>query len=780
VTLLKEMTVMKFWILLFVFFISSAGVLMSNEQEKESRLRVRPFHLRQVRLLEGPLKAAAERNQTFLRGLELDRMLHNFRLTAGLPTSAEPLGGWESPTTELRGHFVGHYLSACALMFASAGDRELKTKADMMVAELAKCQQKLGNGYLSAYPEELIDRVETTGKVWAPWYTLHKIYQGLIDVYEYTGNTQALDVVKKMAAWAKNRTDRLTDAQMQKMLNVEFGGMSESLFNLFAITNDPGHLALAQRFEKRSFLDPLVEHTDKLKGLHVNTHIPQVIGAARGYELTGDERYRMLSSFFWDQVVRARSYATGGTSNGEHWGSEPYHLSTQLGPTTEESCCSYNMLKLTSHLFCWDPLPAYADYVERTYLNSILPTQEPGTGMLMYYKPLGSGWYKTFGTPRNSFWCCTGTGVESFGRLASDVYYYDENGIFVNLFVPSEVRWAEQGMTLRQETSFPADPRTRFTIRVKKPLPMLLRIRIPEWSRKGGRVAINGQDAGITSSPGSYLVLQRTWKDGDRVDVEYQMELHLHPMPDNPGMAAIMYGPLVLAGKLTGDPLPDTLKYGPYGPALPPVLSPVLVTDAKDITTWIEPLPGRSLAFRTKGVGLPHDVELVPLEEIRDQRYAVYWNIYGKSAWGEAKKESEALAGAMIDRLIVGDSSSEMIHNVVGNEMLRGTDAGKNWIATKDWFSVSVNVLIDRPINLRFTYAKGDTGRAYAIQVDEIYLQGKPMARETTAGTIEEEYAIPLPMTHGRRTVIVTFRSQRWHEGKRVLGCEVYGGTGIN
>ncbi len=766
---------MKTWSISALLGVFCAGTLMSGELNTDARVHVHPFALQQVRLLDGPIKEAAERNQAFLRGMDLDRLLHTFRLTAGIPTSAEPLGGWEAPTIELRGHFTGHFLSACALMYASAGDAVLKAKADTLVAELAKCQGKLGNGYLSAYPEEFIDRVEATGKVWAPWYTLHKIFQGLIDVYVYTGNTQALDVVKKMTAWAKKRTDRLSDEQMQDMLKTEFGGMSESLFNLYAITKDPAHLSLAKRFEKRSFLDPLQNHEDKLRGLHANTHIPQAVGAARGYELTGEKRYGTISRFFWNQVVHARSYATGGTSNGEHWGSEPYHLSTQLGPSTEESCCSYNMLKLTSHLFSWDPEPEYAEYYERTYFNSILPTQDPRTGGLMYYKPLGSGWYKTFGTPRNSFWCCTGTGVESFGRLASDVYYHDENSVFVNLFVPSELQWEEKGLTLRQETKFPENASTRLTIHAKRPVAVALKIRIPQWSSTGARVTLNGKDLGVSSSPGSYLILERTWKDGDTVEVRYSMTLHLHPMPDDPAMAAIMYGPVVLAGKLEEGRLADTLRYGTYGPTLPPVLSPVFVTNARDLASWIDPVPGKPLTFRTKGAGVPRDVDLVPLEEIADERYAVYWNFFSTAAWEEAKRESEQFTGKMLDNFVIGDQNSETAHSMFGNEILKGTDAGRKWMSTKDWFNISMKVLIDRPVDLRLTFARNDTGRAYTISLDEIPMQLKPIVKEMKDGTVEEVYQIPLTMTHGRRTAIVSFQSRRWFEGKKLLRCEMHG-----
>jgi DUF1680 family protein len=741
------------------------------------RMQVSPFDLTQVRLLEGGLKEAAKRNQQYLRTLETDRLLHNFRLTAGIASSATPLGGWESPATELRGHFVGHFLSGCALMYASCGDTLLKAKADTMVAELARCQEKLGTGYLSAFPEELIDRVEKGLKVWAPWYTLHKIFQGLLDVFQLSGNRQALDVVRRMADWTQRRTDRLSDEQMQQMLKAEFGGMNETLLNLYAVTGDAHHLALAKRFEKREFLNPLEDHTDNLKGLHANTHIPQVVGAARGYEVTGEKRYWTIATFFWNQVVQARSYATGGTSNGEHWGSAPNQLSTQLGPSTEESCCSYNMLKLTAHLFTWSPDPRYADYYEKTFLNSILPTQDPTSGMLMYYKPLGSGWYKTYGTARTSFWCCTGTGVESFGRLGGNIYYHDARSVYVNLFVPSELQWNQKGLTLRQETDFPRSAATRLIVHTRTPLALRLNIRVPDWSRTGARVRVNGKDVGVSSSPGSYLVLDRTWNDGDSIEVAYQMELHLAPMPDNPAMAAIMFGPLVLAGKLSREELTDSLRYGFYGPTLPPVLSPVLLTDDKDISAWLEPLRGKPLTFRTKDVGDPHDVELVPLSDIVGERYAVYWNFFRRDAWEEVKRRSAQSAGKLIDDVTPGDTLSEEGHDLIGNEMRIGSDSAAHWVSTKDWFSVTMLVLMDRPVTLRLAYSKSDTGRRYAITIDDIALRAKPLMREMGGGMVEEEYEIPLEMTAGRRTVIVSFASQRWHDGRRLLSCALYGST---
>ena len=272
----------------------------------------------------GPFRAAAEANRRYLKTLPPDRLLHTFRLTAGLPTSAEPLGDWEKPDCELRGHFAGgHYLSACAFAYASSGDEELKRNGDVMVAELAKCQAQFKNGYLSAFPPELFDRLRDGVNVWAPFYTIHKIMAGHLDMYLLTGNQQALDTLEKMAQWVRSWADPLSEQQMQRVLLVEYGGMGEVLSNLYGVTGKREYLQLAQRFDKKWFFDALAAHRDELKGLHVNTHIPQVIAAARLYELTGDKRYWNIADYFWDEVTSERSYCTGGTSNFELWRSDP-------------------------------------------------------------------------------------------------------------------------------------------------------------------------------------------------------------------------------------------------------------------------------------------------------------------------------------------------------------------------------------------------------------------------------------------------------------------------
>src|SRR5271157_2801987 len=349
-----------------------------------------PFPMKQVRLGEGACKIAMEADRQYLHSLPPDRLLHTFRVNAGIASSAQPLGGWEAPDCELRGHYAGgHYLSACALMYASCGDEDLKKNADAVVAGLGNCQAALKSGYLSAFPIEFFDRLRERQRVWAPFYTIHKIMAGLLDMYVYCGNEQALEIVQKMAGWTAGYTGPLSYDHMQRVLTTEYGGMGEVLSNLYAVTGKDYYLEVAQRFDKKAFFDPLAAHRDELKGLHVNTHIPQVIAAARLYQLTGDRHYWNIADYFWNEVTTERSYCTGGTSNFETWGTEPGILSTQLSPQTTEDCCAYNMMKLTRHLFGWSPQARYMDYYERTLFNHRMGTIDPETGTTVYYLPLG-------------------------------------------------------------------------------------------------------------------------------------------------------------------------------------------------------------------------------------------------------------------------------------------------------------------------------------------------------------------------------------------------------
>lgn len=593
---------------------------------------VRRFDLDRVRLLPGTFLDALQVNRRFLLGQDENRLLHMFRLTAGLPSTAEPLGGWEAPVNELRGHYLGHYLSALAKMSQSLGDADLKARGDRIVAELAVCQQKIGNGYLSAFPEEFFDRLRDGKPVWAPFYTLHKIMAGLLDMHTLTGNAQALDLLHGLARWTGRWAQPLGDDHMARVLEREYGGMNETLYNLAAVTGRENYRMLAHRFDHERFFAPLAQGRDELKGLHANTHIPKVIGAARRYELTGEQRYRRIAEYFWRQVTTQRAYCTGGTSNGEGWETEPGVLSTELSGYTQEDCCTYNMLKLTRHIFGWTGDPACADYYERALFNGILGSQHPRDGEKLYYVSLAAGLWKLFGTPGHDYWCCTGTMSESFSELGDSIYFHDDAGVYVNLFIASELNWTERGVRLVQETRFPEEEGTTLRVQTAKPGRFALRIRVPSWATKGGTAELNGRPLDGFASAGGYFVLDRTWRNGDRVAIKLPLSLHLHAMPDDPTLAAVMYGPLVLVGRLGAEGLtPDVLRAEPTKPrTVPeykekPIPAPELRAQGAEPSVWIHRVSQRALEFRTTGQA--RDVTLIPLHTIFDERYAVYWRL---------------------------------------------------------------------------------------------------------------------------------------------------------
>ncbi len=606
---------------------------------KVSRIqwKVEPFPMPDVRLLPSFWKDMMELNRSYLYSLPNERLAYNFRINAGIASDADPLGGWESPDCELRGHYVGHYLSSCALMHASTGDIAIRAKANDLVAILATCQQK--DGYLSAFPVSYFDRLRKHERVWAPFYTYHKIMAGLIDMYEHTGNRQALEMATRMADWASAYAASFSEEDWQHILNVEQGGMMESAFNLYAITGNTRYRDLGFRFEHHRILDPLADDKDILDHNHANTNIPKVIGAARGYELTADERYRKISENFYKIVTGHHIYCTGGTSNGEFWHA-PDAIASQLGPAAEECCCSYNMMKLTRHLYGWNPDPEFFDYYERLLYNVRYGTQDRN-GMLMYYVPLEPGLYKTFGTPFDAFWCCTGTGCEEYSKLTDSIYFHDNAAVFVNLFIPSTLDWKERGLKLRLTTDLPQDDRITLKFDAAPTQPTALRIRVPYWATKDVKVSVNGTLQNVTAAPSTYLTLDRAWKTGDLVTVEMPLTLHLNVTPDDRNVQAAMYGPLVLATLLGTEGLTTSMIYAGSGPsrsdegyAMPVVdMRPSMHRDENNPApaavpadevwfTQAEASPRYSLRFHTKGRGPRHT--LVPLNQIMDERYSVY------------------------------------------------------------------------------------------------------------------------------------------------------------
>ena len=609
------------------------------------RVEAQAFPLGHVQLKAGPFEEAQRRDVEYLLDLEPDRLLHNFRRFSGLKPKAPRYEGWES--SELAGHTLGHYLSALSMYAATASDDRVQERADYIVNELARVQEAQDDGYLNSIPggRELFRKIEngtiteaenfSLNGIWVPWYTIHKHFAGLLDAYWFTDNEKALEVAIKYADWVYETTEDLSASEWEHMLQTEYGGMSESLANLYKITGDERYLELSQHFHDQAVLGPLADRQPTLEGLHSNTQIPKVISAARRYQLLGADSLKTVATYFWDRVINHHTFAPGGHGIDEYF-HEPDSLAGHLTAATMETCSTYNMLRLTRYLFTMEPSARYMDYYERGLYNHILTSQEPRRGMMTYLTSLKPGHFLTYSTPEQSFWCCVGTGMENHVKYGDTIYFRDdEEGLFVNLFIPSELSWPEKGATVRQETRFPVSESTTLHLELDEPTEMPLRIRHPRWA-DGFSVRVNGQAVDVSSDLGSYVAVQRQWRDGDEVEVELPMELHTEALPDDDRKVAVLYGPLVLGGALGTENMPDSGAFAPdrtefFDRSTPEV--PKLLADPSNVKEWIEPVEGQPLTFRTTEVGRLNDVTLRPYYQLNHQRYTIYWDLLTDAEW---------------------------------------------------------------------------------------------------------------------------------------------------
>ncbi len=608
------------------------GLFLEPVAAQPAQVAAESFDLREVRLLESPFRQAMELNGRYLLSLEPDRFLCYFRANAGLEPKAPAYGGWEAPNSGA-GRCLGHYLSALALQFRSTGDARFKERVDYIVAELARCQQPDGlltaqAGVKEAFVELAKGKGDALRKCRVPWYIQHKMFAGLRDAYLLTGNEQAETVLLRLADWAVEVTRALDERQFQIMLEQEQGGMREVLADVYVMTGNKKYLDLANRFSHRKIMAPLEAGRDELAGLHANTQIPKLTGAARIYELTGDTKERDAAVFFWDCVVRHHTYAIGGDSDDEHFG-PPDQLAHHLTAVTCETCNTYNMLKLTRHLFSWKPEVAYADYYERALYNQILASQEAGTGMFTYYVSLKPGHFRTYSTPTNSFWCCVGTGMENHAQYGNSIYFHGGDNLFVNLFIPSELTWEAKHVVVRQETRYPESDRATFTVVCQEPVSFAFNFRYPGWARPGMEITVNGKIVATSAKPGTFVAVREQWHHGDKIEVRIPMSLREEALPDDPNKIAIFYGPLLLGGELGTEGLPASLEARDQGQfrKIPDPAVPSLAIGQKPVELWLKPVAGQSLTFRTVGVGRPNDVTLVPFYREYDERYTVYWDV---------------------------------------------------------------------------------------------------------------------------------------------------------
>lgn len=579
-----------------------------------------PFDLSEVRLTAGRWLDNQTRALSYLRFIDTDRLLYNFRANHRLSTNgAAALGGWEAPNFPFRTHSQGHFLTAWAQAWAVLGDTTCRDKANHMVAELAKCQANnsaagFTAGYLSGFPESDFDAMEAGSPKSVSYYSLHKTLAGLLDVWRLVGNTQARDVLLRFAGWVDWRTARLSYSTMQRVLGTEFGGMNAVLTDLYQQTGDSRWLATAQRFDHAAVFDPLAANQDRLNGLHANTQVPKWIGAAREYKATGTTRYRDIALNAWNITVGAHTYVIGGNSQAEHFRA-PNAIAAYLNTDACEACNTYNMLKLTRELWLTDPnRSAYFDYYERALLNHLIGQQNPADphGHICYFTGLnpghrrgntgpawgGGNWSTDYGT----FWCCQGTGIETNTKLADSVYFHNGTTLTVNLYTPSVLTWSARGITVTQSTSYPASDTTTLTVTGNAGGSWTMRLRIPAWTT-GATVSVNGVAQDVATTPGTYASLTRSWTSGDVVALRLPMRVVVQPSNDNSGVVALTYGPAVLAGN--------------YGNT---TLSALPSLDVGSVTRT----SSSSLAFTARANGT--QVNLGPFHDAHGFNYTVYWN----------------------------------------------------------------------------------------------------------------------------------------------------------
>jgi len=611
--------------------------------------------------------------------------------------------------------------------------------------------------------------------LWVPWYTQHKVFAGLLDAYRYCRNDKALAVARKLGDWVGDVVAKLNDQQMQKMLACEHGGMNEVLVELYAITGDEKYLKLSRRFHHKAVLDPLASREDRLPGLHGNTQIPKVIGVARRYDVTADAADRTIAEFFWDRVVHHHSYVIGGHGEHEHFGPAD-KLNDRLSSETCETCNTYNMLKLTRHLFAWHATAEYADYYERALYNHILASQDPNSGMMCYFVPLKAGEHKRYSNPFDSFTCCHGTGMENHAKYGDSIYFHDDAGLFVNLFIPSELTWKAKGLKVRQETNFPVEDTTTLTLTCDKPVKLAIRIRCPGWATGPLAVKINGKTTRLKTTPGSYAAINRKWRNGDKIEVRIPMGLHLEAMPDNPRRAAILYGPVVLAGDL--GPIEknasDSAVVGDYDLT-------VLVTGDKPLQDWLVRMEDRPLGFETYNVGRPHDVALTPFYEMHHRRYGVYWDFVTVEQWEKRYadflvelKRLRELKARTIDILRIGEMQPERDHSVTGEKTSPGEYNGRKLRHATDggWFSFEMAVEPDEPTELLCTFWGSEQGpRTFDIVVDGTKIATQSLHNDRPNEFFDIAYPIPAELTKGKQKVTVKLQAHPGNFAGGLFGC---------
>ena len=786
VSLTQTITSLKVCVAISLFLNS---VLFSPFIRAQNKLYSQTFPLQDVQLLAGPFQHARDLNIKTLLLYDVDRLLVPFQKQAGLSPKALNYSNWEG----LDGHVGGHYLSALAMNYAATKNVECKKRMEYMLSVLKVCQDantknhaEWGVGYLGGVPKS--KEVWSTLKVgnfkayegtWAAWYNLHKMYAGLRDAWMYAGNDDAKRMFLAFCDWASEVTASLTEIQMQAMLDMEHGGMNEILADAYQISGDEKYLKVARRFSHHAFLDPLSAGIDNLDNKHANTQIPKAIGFQRIAELSQDKKYSDAGSFFWENVTKNRSLAFGGNSRREFFPTVTASGDFVNDAEGPESCNSYNMLKLTEDLFRVHPSAEYADYFERTVYNHILSTQHPVSGGYVYFTPARPRHYRVYSTPNEAMWCCVGSGMENHSKYNQFIYAHQNDSLFLNLFVASELHWAEKGIKIRQETNFPYEEQTRLKV-TEGASQFTWMIRYPSWVKEGAlKIKVNGKSVTYTSKPSSYIAINRKWKKGDVVEIQLPMHSRIEHLPNVPHYIAILHGPILLGARTGTEDLKglaaDDSRWGHIatGERLPIDKAPIIIVDnLLEIANKLEPVSGKPLNFTASRLTTINSTKIVlePFYQIHDSRYMMYWTALTNHQYqsyldslGALEREKLAIQKRTIDFVAPGEQQPEVDHAMENDQSKAGSMHNEFWrdASSGGYFSYQLSTANEIGLSLMVRY----WGAEWGNRKFEIYIDNEKLVIEDNTGRwnqskfIDLVYAIPDSMIQGKKSVRIKFQS---------------------
>ena len=760
------------------------------------------FPLGDITLLDGPLKHARDLNVQVLLKYDCDRMLAPYRKEAGLQPRKPSYPNWDG----LDGHVGGHYLTALAIN-AATGNEECRKRMEYMISEL-QLVLDANNQRHEAWCHNNIGGVPNSAKMWtafskgdfgpyfgtwAPFYNIHKMYAGLRDAWLYCGNEQAKNLFLKFCDWAVDITRDLNDEQMERMLGNEHGGMNEVLADAYAITGEQKYMDCARRFSHKMLLVPLENGKDCLDNMHANTQIPKVIGYQRIAELAHDVQYHNASEYFWEIVTRQRSLAFGGNSRREHFPTKENCIDYINDIDGPESCNTYNMLKLTEDLNRVKPNGMYGDFYETAMFNHILSAQHPQHGGYVYFTPARPRHYRNYSAPNKAMWCCVGTGMEDHGKYGQFVWTHDKgvkaenDALYVNLFVASELNWKDRKMVIRQQTAFPYAETSVVEVAKGKGT-FILKVRKPSWCDDFTVKGV-GFDADSYEENG-FVCIKRKWKKGDQVKISMPMHAYIKPMVNVPQYVAIMYGPIML-GMKTGNEdmrslIADDSRFGQYagGKKLALDKAPILLPKhLDDIAKDLKPIPGKPLHFKlATHMENAIEGELQPFFEIHDSRYMMYWLALGENDYkaymqklADEEKARQALENRTVDKVSPGEQQPETDHRMETDNSEKGNTEGVFFRDAKDghYFSYLMQTKGETDLSLQLKFWGQDEWRTSEF---DIYIDDRLMTsvnnshrwRTTQFKTVD--YAIPSELVKGKKEVRVKFVA---HKGKQV--GQIYG-----